>query len=84
MAHSLLRHLRNAAHGIITNENRKKIYCQIIKRIKGQRCEARSLTSYCFILFRCYTNLSIKSFPFSKKWYLLGKTSFLLWINKQY
>ena len=24
MAHKLLRHLRNAAHGKITNENRKK------------------------------------------------------------
>ena len=83
MAHSLLRHLRNAAHGKITNENRKKIYCQIITRIKGKQCEARPLTSYCLILFRCYTNLSIKLFPFSKKWYLLGKTS-LLWINKQY
>ena len=39
MAHSLLRHLRNAAHGKITNENCEKIYCQIITRIKGQQCE---------------------------------------------
>ena len=35
MAHKLLRHLRNAAHGKISNENRKKIYCQIITRKKA-------------------------------------------------
>ena len=55
----------------------------IVARLISTNVALGSLTSFCLALFRCYTNLSIKSFPFSKKWYLLGKTS-LLWINKQY
>lgn len=66
MAHSLLRHLRNAAHGKITNENCKKNILSDYNENKRPTMRARSLTSFCLVLFRCYTNLSIKFFPFQK------------------
>ena len=83
MAHKLLRHLRNAAHGKITNEKRKKKILSDYN--ENKRPTMRGKISN--ILLYGLISLLYKPFniviSFFKKWYLLGKTS-LLWINKQY
>lgn len=71
MAHKLLRHLRNAAHGKITNENRKKNILSDYNENKRQTMRGKTSNILLFDL------ISLLYKPFNKVISLFKKMVFI-------